>query len=264
MAARLQWIRKRPARWAHWGALRGGLEGHAAVQATYPEAHCHVVETHVVVQNRVQQALAVPWWRPGRWRGAQPRFDPPGAAAVDMVWANMQLHAEADPQARVRQWHSVLAEDGFLLFSTLGPDSLRELRALYRRANWPPPAQDFADMHDVGDLLVQAGFSDPVMDTERIVLSFPDPARLLRELRELGRNLHPQRFSGLRGRAWRQVLDTALATQASHGPDGALSLTFEVVYGHAVKGGVRAAVQPETAIDLTDMRSMLRRERGKT
>lgn len=265
MVPRLDWLRQQPASWVDWGPLRGGLEGHAALRARYPAARCHVVEAQPLALARLRQALGTPWWHPNRWRGTQPVFESPAAGSVDLVWANMQLHGAVMPQALMQQWHGALAEHGILMFSTFGPDTLRELRALYAAAGWAPPAQDFADMHDVGDLLVQAGFSDPVMDVERIVLTFADAPRLLRELRELGRNLHPGRFTGLRGRAWqRQLLErlTQRAQPDGAAGDGVLSLSFEVVYGHAVKGPARVTVAPETAIGLDDMRQLLRRSRA--
>ena len=96
------------------------------------------------------------------------------------------------------------------MFSCLGPDSLRELRAVYAAMGWPAPGHAFTDMHDWGDMLIEAGFAEPVMDMERITLTFPTAQRLLQELQELGANLHPQRFAGLRGRHWHARLLKAL------------------------------------------------------
>jgi len=179
---------------------------------------------------------------------------------VQMLWANMALHMAADPQALIAQWHRALAVDGFLMFSCLGPDTLRELRGLYRALGWPPPGHEFTDMHDWGDMLVHAGFAEPVMDMERITLTWETPARLLAELRELGANLHPARFAGLRGRGWRarleRELDAALRTA-----DGRLALTFEIVYGHALKPAPRLRVSDQSAISLQDMRALLQTER---
>ena len=84
------------------------------------------------------------------------------------------------------QWHRALAVDGYLMFSCLGPDTAKELRAVYADMGWPPAGHAFTDMHDWGDMLVQAGFAEPVMDMERITLTFATPQRLLEELRELG------------------------------------------------------------------------------
>ena len=95
------------------------------------------------------------------------------------------------------------------------PDTLRELRPLYAEFGWPPPTHTFTDMHDWGDMLVGQGFAEPVMDMERITLSFSSPQTLLAELRGLGRNLHAGRFPGLRGRGWLAKLHAGLAQMAT-------------------------------------------------
>jgi malonyl-CoA O-methyltransferase len=142
------------------------------------------------------------------------------------------------------------------MFSCFGPDTLRELRALYAEQGWPPPVQDFTDMHDWGDQLAMAGFADPVMDMEHITLSFDTPARLLAELRGLGRNLHPQRFGGLRaprgGGAWRRAGPTAA------GDAGApLELTFEIIYGHALRPSAQRGA-PREGLTVHRTRASLR------
>ena len=121
---------------------------------------------------------------------------------------------------------------------------------------WPPPAHEFTDMHDWGDMLVHAGFAEPVMDMERITLTWETPDRLLAELRELGANLHPARFPGLRGRGWRARLERELHA-ALRTADGRLALTFEIVYGHALKPAPRMRVAPQSSVTLEDMRRAL-------
>ena len=257
MAPRLDWIVRPPARWLHWEPLRGGLQAHALVAARYPAAGCEVRVAQPEERSRTRRALVAPWWQPARWRGA-PQFSAqptPGAAA--MLWANMALHMAADPQALMRQWFGALAVDGFLMFSCLGPDTLRELRALYQALGWPAPAHEYTDMHDWGDMLVAAGFAEPVMDMERIELTFASPERLLQELRELGRNLHPARFPGLRGRGWREQLHTALGRLADPAQGGRLKLTFEIIYGHAFRPPARIAVGTETRFSVEDFRASL-------
>lgn len=175
-----------------------------------------------------------------------------------MLWANMALHESADPQALLAVWHEALKVDGFLMFSCLGPDTARELRALYVRLGWPPAGHELTDMHDWGDMLVQTGFAEPVMDMERITLTYETPARLLRELAELGRNFHPGRFPALRGRRWKARLERELAVHLT-GADGRLALTIEVVYGHALKAAPKIKVSPVSAVSEADMRRMLRR-----
>jgi malonyl-CoA O-methyltransferase len=95
------------------------------------------------------------------------------------------------------------------------------------------------------------------MDMERITLTYESPARLLAELAEIGRNFHPGRFAGLRGRGFRAELEQALARHLVAGPDGRLSLTFEVIYGHALKPQPKIKVSAESSVSVQDMRSML-------
>jgi malonyl-CoA O-methyltransferase len=180
---------------------------------------------------------------------------PEGAAR--MLWSNMALHMAADPQELIARWHQALAVDGFLMFSCFGPDTLRELRALYAAQGWPPPVHDFTDMHDWGDMLIHTGFAEPVMDMERITLTWETPQRMWDELRELGANLHPARFAGLRGRAWRRSLDQH-AIERLRGSDGRLALTFEIIYGHALKPLPTVRVAGESALSVKDLQALLR------
>lgn len=257
MEDRLQWIRQAPTAWCHWDAVRGGLEGHALVSARYPKARCYVVETSVRGREAASQAFGKPWW--SRWTRGQVHLDAPAEGSVQMLWANMALHTAADPQALMAQWHRALAMDGYLMFSCLGPDTAKELRAVYADMGWPPAGHSFTDMHDWGDMLVQAGFAEPVMDMERITLTFATPQRLLQELRELGCNLHPERFAALRGTVWREQLYKALEQRLMEKDgSGQLSLTFEIIYGHAFKPAPRVRVSSSSAVSLNDMRTMLR------
>jgi len=255
MEERLQWIRRDPSDWAGWEPVRGGLEAHALIARRYPRARSHVVEPRPARAEVARARLAPGWWK--KLTGAPVDIGPVAPGTVQMLWSNMALHMSADPQALMRQWHQALAVDGFLMFSCLGPDTLRELRAAYAELGWPPPAHEFTDMHDWGDMLVHNGFAEPVMDMERITLAFETPERLLAELRELGANLHPGRFAGLRGRAWKARLLHVLGERL-RGPDGQLTLTFEVIYGHALKPLPRPRMGEETAVPVADLRAMLR------
>ena len=263
MDDRLQWIRQAPAAWCHWDAVRGGLQGHALVSARYPQALCLVTETSPHCVPVAMQALTRPWWSPARWSAGRPRFGLPQEGGVQMLWANMALHMASDPQALIAQWHRALSVDGYLMFSCLGPDTAKELHAVYAALGWPPAGHAFTDMHDWGDMLVQAGFAEPVMDMERITLTFATPQRLLQELRELGRNLHPGRFVGLRGRGWKAELLQKMAERwADKQPDGQLSLTFEIVYGHAYKPQPKLRLEANSAVSLEDMKAMLKQPRN--
>lgn len=262
MEDRLQWIKAQPRTWADWSPLRGGLEAHALLARRYRDAEAFVIEPEPALAERTGEALTAPWWSARRWQGGKARFDATPEDGVDLLWANMSLHMAADPEALIAQWHRLVATNGFLMFSCLGPDTVRELRALHARLGWPAAGHEYTDMHDWGDMLVHAGFAEPVMDMERIVLTWATPEAALAELRTLGRNLHPARFPALRGKAWHQSLKQALPelAPAAEG-EGRIALTFEVIYGHAFKPTPRVALSPESAVSLREMRSMLQRGR---
>lgn len=257
MAQRLGWIKATPAHWLSWEPVHGGLHAHRAVVANYPKSEV------VVHANRPDVALAAlkgealeasGLW--GRWRYTPPQLAD-ADSKVDMVWANMALHSTQLPQALLKRWHRALRVDGFLMFSCLGPDSLKELRKAYGLLGWPEPAHAFTDMHDWGDMLVQAGFAEPVMDMERITLSYSGGAALLADLRLWGRNLSAQRGIATRTKKWRTALIEGLEHQMPRSEDGRLCLTFEVIYGHAHKGQPRVPVGAASAVSLQDMRQML-------
>lgn len=258
MAERLAVVRLQPATvldwWGHTGASA------ALLRAAYPKARRVVFEPDDVSLARSRDAVQRPWWAGRRGAAVDVRADEPEAGAAGLLWANMMLHAEADLPALMARWQRALAVDGFLMFSTLGPDTLRELHALYRRLGWPAPGAPFVDMHDLGDMLIEAGFADPVMDQERLTLTWSSPQALLAELRQLGGNASPARFAGLRTPRWRARLDDALATLAA--ADGRIAMSFEVVYGHAFKAAPRLRADVPTTVSVQDMRAMLRSARG--
>ncbi len=266
MLDRLQWIKLQPAVWANWGAVRGGLQAHAALLKQYASAQSHVIETTERRKALAIKALVPPWWKKMlqiiSGAASVTRFDSPIAGTVEMLWANMALHESADPQTLLATWHRLLAVDGFVMFSSLGPDTAREVRDLYEALGWPPAGHQLTDMHDWGDMLVQTGFAEPVMDMERITLTYETPARLLQELTELGRNFHPQRFDALRGRQWKAKLEQLIIDRLPRGADGRLMLTFEVIYGHALKARPKVKMSALSAVSVEDMRSMLQGQRG--
>lgn len=263
MEERLDLMTMQPKTWVHWEPLRGGMQAHDLLIRRYPKSECFMLLEHAEHAQAAMKRIANPWWKPAPWRGPVHSVgEPPDP--VQMLWANMALHAVADPMALIAQWQRALAVGGFLMFSCLGPDSLLELRQLYSRMGWPPPGHEFTDMHDWGDMLVRAGFADPVMDMERITLTYSSPAALLQDLRSLGRNLHVQRFSGLRSRAWRTQLEAALRSQLADSSNvERLALSFEVIYGHAFKAPPRIAVQSQSHVRLEDFRAALTQGRQK-
>jgi malonyl-CoA O-methyltransferase len=176
---------------------------------------------------------------------------PLAAASVELAFSNLALPWVGRPDLALQEFNRVLERGGLLMFTTLGPDTLIELRA----ALGPDGADTihpFVDMHDLGDLLVHSGFADPVMDMERLTLTYGDLDALVSELHASGgRTARMQRPPGLRGRAWRARLE---AGYAAFGADNRLPLTYEVVYGHAWKPEHRAGT-------VRDGRAVVRFER---
>jgi len=267
MEERLQWIRLQPKQWVDWAPVNGGLRTHAAVRARYPKANCLVLETSELRLQKAKVALTNPWWKVWQRRAvsiASLAKGLPQQEVADMVWANMALHTAVAPQSLLRAWHSLLSTDGFLMFSSLGPDTLRELQPIYQEMGWGDPSHAFTDMHDWGDMLVQAGFAEPVMDMERITLTYVTPSDLLKDLRLLGRNLHHQRHQNLRGRGWRQNLENALLALAKPDHQGRLVLTVEVIYGHALKPLPRVRLADQSSVTLAQMKTLLSKSSGNT
>lgn len=258
MAERLAWFREPPTSWLHWEPVQGGLEAHQRLRQILPDAPCFV---HANEMARAIDATREPVkrsWNPTQWRRASQPAEAAPDQQVAMVWANMVLHHAPQPMPLLQRWHSLVQVDGFLMFSCLGPDSLGELREVYAELGWPAPAHSFTDMHDWGDMLIACGFAQPVMDMERIVLSYSSAQAMLDELRGLGRNLNAARFQGLRARGWREHLCQAIEAGAPRSEDGRLTLTFEVVYGHAYKPAPRVPVSTNQSVSLDDMRALLR------
>jgi malonyl-CoA O-methyltransferase len=260
MAQRLDWIKQVPARWVNWRALTSGAATHALVQAKYPKSEPLMApniaqSAQSAIQLTSSQGMIKSWLSRLSGRAAA-MTQPVQDNSVQMVWANMSLHTEPEPAAAMKDWHRMLDVGGYLMFSCLGPDTARELRAIYHREGWPPAAHPLTDMHDWGDLLVRTGFAEPVMDMERIVLSFASPARALQELRGLGRNFHPERFPSLKGRRWHQHLLQQIQERMGNA-QGQIEMSFEIIYGHAFKPVPRWPVSAESAISVRDMRAML-------
>jgi malonyl-CoA O-methyltransferase len=260
MAERLAVIRDAPAQWLDWWGFLGA--GAQPVQAVWPQAERHVVEPTPALAERSRALLQAPWWA---WRKRQAlaqavidEADVP-AGQAQMLWANLMLHAVPDPEGLLARWHQALAVGGFLMFSTFGPDTWRELRALYAEAGWPAPHPPFTDMHDIGDQLVHAGFSDPVMDQETLRLHWSSPEALLAELRSLGGNLGSGRSGGLRTPRWQRRLHEALAARADG--QGRIGMTVELVYGHAYKVAPRARPGEPVTVSLDSLRASIKAPR---
>ncbi|MYN03502.1 methyltransferase domain-containing protein [Pseudoduganella sp. DS3] len=165
---------------------------------------------------------------------------------VDLVWSNLALHWHPQPDRVFAEWHRVLKVGGLLMFSCFGPDTLQELRAAFAEVDLAPHTLPFVDMHDFGDQLVEAGFAEPVMDMEKITVTYDHADKLLADARALGGNPLQSRRKGLLGKDAYARLKAGLEKQRR--ADGKLALTFEVIYGHAFRPAPRVTSSGEAII----------------
>jgi len=153
-------------------------------------------------------------------------------ACADLVYSNLALQWCNDLDAACGEMARVLRPGGLVLFTTLGPDTLRELRASWAAADAHVHVNDFIDMHDVGDALIRAGLAEPVMDVEYFTLTYGHADEVMRELKRLGaHNALARRMRGLTGKG--RLQRAREAYEQFRGEDGRLPSTYEVVYGHA-------------------------------
>jgi len=181
---------------------------------------------------------------------------PLAGESIDLALSNLAMQW-TDPEQVAKEVHRVLKPQGLFMFTTFGPDTLKELRAAFRAVDDAPHVNTFPDMHDIGDILVHAGFADPVMDQEIVTLTYEQLKPLLRELKGIGaHNVLPGRSTGLMGRQrWQRMVDAYERFRR----DGRLPATYEVVYGHAWKPefGKRKTVDGQQQIDLAEFKRML-------
>jgi len=157
--------------------------------------------------------------------------------SFDLVWSNLALQWVNDLPHVFVELRRCLRVGGLLTFTTLGPDTLKELRGAFASADARPHVSRFIDMHDIGDMLVGAGYADPVMDMEYLTLTYPTPMALMRELKALGAtNATHGRTRGLTGR---RQFDRVVANLQRLAVEGRVPATFEIVHGHAWKAQVR-------------------------
>ncbi len=183
---------------------------------------------------------------------------PLASESIDLALSNLALQW-CDPEKVAKEASRVLKPQGLFMFTTFGPDTLKELRAAFKAIDDAPHVNTFPDMHDIGDILVHAGFADPVMDQETVTLTYTDLKPLLRELKGIGaHNVLPGRATGLMGKQrWQRMVDA----YESFRKDGRLPATYEVVYGHAWKPefGKRKTIDGQQQIDLAEFKRMVQR-----
>jgi malonyl-CoA O-methyltransferase len=246
MAARLDYVKVAPAAILDAGCGTGEAVGELA--ARYPGAR-------VVALDLALPMVAAARDRARRGRSLLQRLLPPALSReapppwflcgdvnalplsgvrFDLIWSNLALQWVNDLPRALAEMRRVLKVGGLFTFTTFGPDTLKEIRAAFARADGYTHTSRFTDMHDIGDMLVEAGFGDPVMDMELLTLTYAAPGDLLHELKTLGAtNATRGRPRGLTGRSrWRRM-EVALERLRR---EGRIPASFEVIYGHAWKG----------------------------
>ena len=169
--------------------------------------------------------------------------------SIDLVWSNLALHWHPAPHEVLQEWGRIIRPNGLVFFSCFGPATMQELRQALVSARLITATPSFVDMHDFGDLLIEKGFADPVMDQEVLTLTYATPEKLLQDVKGLGGNPALGRRACLTSRHWRQRLFEALEQQRQ--PDGRLHLTIEVAYGHAWRSATRRGQAGETRISVS-------------
>ena len=170
------------------------------------------------------------------------------AGCAELLWSNLVLQWLNEPLDAFREMLRVLEVGGLLTFTTLGPDTLKELRQAFTSVDGSPHVHRFIDMHDIGDMLVSAGFGDPVMDMEMLTLTYASVDDLMLDLTRGGaRNADVRRRRGLMGKGeWHRVITAYESLRR----EGRLPATFEVVYGHAWKPQPRVSADGRAIVRL--------------
>ncbi len=230
--------------------------GHAAraLRRRWPRAR-------VIALDRAPGMLAAagaqrPWLRGFDRVQADALRLPLRTGAVDLAFSCLMLPWVGDLDAALAELRRTLGPRGYLSFATLGPDTLRELRAAWTESDPAPHVHGFLDMHDVGDALVRAGFADPVMDVDRLTLTYPTLRALMTDLQGAGAvNALAGRRRGLTGRG--RLASVEAAYERLRDADGRLPASVEIVYGQAWCPGGPPPVRrrrTETVIPIESLR----------
>lgn len=232
MLSRLDYVKISPKTILDAGSGTG--KGRRDLGRIYPDAA--IVELDLSLAMLLKARPEVPWWKkPFLEAAPQVCGDienlPLKSSSVDMVWSNLALQWCSDLNAALSEISRIMKPQGLFMFSTFGPDTLKELRRAFPDSH--AHVNRFVDMHDIGDALLHSGFAIPVMDMECITLTYQDVRGVMQDLKAIGaHNALQGRPRGLFGKsAW----DRLVENYESMRRDGRLPATFEVVYGHAWK-----------------------------
>ncbi|UOD50639.1 methyltransferase domain-containing protein [Orrella daihaiensis] len=218
----------------------------AALRQRYPQATILGLDHNQRLLTLARQALKESIWQ--RFLGSMGRkpaielinaeLDRTQLApeSIDLIWSNLAMHWHPEPHHVLREWSRLLRPNGLAFFTVWGPATGKELREAITAAGLQTATLPLVDMHDLGDLMVEHGFADPVMDQETITLTYDHAGALLADAYALGGNPNPQRKASLASRVWREHLIDALESKRQANK---LTLTLEIAYGHAWRNSIR-------------------------
>jgi malonyl-CoA O-methyltransferase len=244
----------------------GAGTGHAAraLERRYPRAHVVALDSSLGMLRVAGRQQS--WFRPFSRLCADAERLPLPDGSVDLILSNFMLQW-SDPDAVFAEFRRVLAPRGFLSFTTLGPDTLRELRTAWMGAGLGYAVSQarviqFIDMHDIGDALVRAGFAAPVLDVERYTLEYADVPSLAADLKAIGaQNAAAGRPKGL---TTPRKFAAMQAAYEAYRAGGRLPATYEVVFGQAwgPAAAQRGPADSRAYVSLDDVKRQLRTRRG--
>jgi malonyl-CoA O-methyltransferase len=229
---RLDLLKMRPATILDLGSGTGYCSEKLA--AHYPAARITALDLATAMINKTRQRFSK--WSRFRRRHQFVCGDaealPFADNSFEMIFSNLTIQWGNDLEQTFREMKRVLKPGGVVLFTTLGPDTLKELRASWAAVDSQVHVNTFLDMHDVGDAMLRARLAEPVMDMERLTMTYDDAMILMRDLKTLGaHNVNPGREQGLTGPKKLRAVVTAY--EQFRATDGLLPASYEVVYGHA-------------------------------
>jgi len=216
------------------------------IQKRYPKARLIGIDLALNMLQQAQQKtqhspknllekLKAPFQTAGStWVNADAYQLPIQTESIDLLVSNLMLQWCDDLDAVFKEFRRVLRPEGVLIFTSFGPDTLKELRQAWEKTDKKQHINFFIDMHDVGDALIRNGFGQPVMDSENFTLTYKKPIGVLKDLKAIGAtNAYANRGSGLMGKQRFTTMLNHYETTRQNRSDQRIPATYEVIHGHA-------------------------------
>jgi malonyl-CoA O-methyltransferase len=228
LLSRLPGIRLSVMRFADVGCATG--QALPALAKLYPEALGLAVDFALPMLKKLPKT---PFWQPRRfWPiAADMNAMPLPAQSLSLLFSNLALQWSIDVRLTLREWQRLLAPQGLLLFATLSPLTLQELRQAWSVVEVRPPPPGLVPMENLGDWLLAEGLEAPVLDAERLVLTYASVLGILKDLQAVGAIYSPKAHQGLLTKNALNKVEAAYRELAL--TDGRLPLTYEILYGIA-------------------------------